>query len=183
MAGTPSAANPTAFANADVDEAAALVADVVRRVRPAVVVTYDEQGGYGHPDHVQTHRVTRRALQLLDAAELPGRTYEIVTPLGWAREDRAWLAAHVPDDAGWVVPGEGDPFPSQVGPDQVVTHRVVDPSVVPVQSRALECHATQVVVGEGWYALSNHVVSRLAGREGYARLDAATGRPIPEGAP
>ena len=64
MAGTPSAANPDAFVNADLDEAAALVADVVRRVRPAVVVTYDEQGGYGHPDHIQTHRVTCAAVAL-----------------------------------------------------------------------------------------------------------------------
>ncbi len=38
-----------------------------------------------------------------------------------------------------------------------------------MQARALRCHETQVVVGDGWYALSNHVVSRLAGREGYAR--------------
>ena len=51
-----------------------------------------------------------------------------------------------------------------------------------MQSRALKYHETQVVVGEGWYALSNHVVSRLAGREGFARLDAATGRPVREGA-
>ena len=65
----------------------------------------------------------------------------------------------------------------------MVTHTVVDPSVVPVQSWALQCHETQVVVGDGWYALSNHVVARLAGREGYARLDAATGRPTTEGAP
>jgi N-acetyl-1-D-myo-inositol-2-amino-2-deoxy-alpha-D-glucopyranoside deacetylase len=69
---------------------------------------------------------------------------------------------------------------SCVVPDAVVTHTVVDPSVVPVQSEALRCHETQVVVGEGWYALSNHVVSRLAGREGYARLDAATGRTTSE---
>ena len=60
-----------------------------------------------------------------------------------------------------------DPFASSVVDDAVVTHTVVDPSVVPVQSRALRRHATQVVVGDGWYALSNHVVSRLAGREGY----------------
>ena len=60
---------------------------------------------------------------------------------------------------------------------------MVDPAVVPVQERALREHETQVVVGDGWYALSNHVVSRLAGREGYARLDAATGRPSTQGAP
>jgi N-acetyl-1-D-myo-inositol-2-amino-2-deoxy-alpha-D-glucopyranoside deacetylase len=67
-------------------------------------------------------------------------------------------------------------------PDDVVTHAVVDPAVLPTQVRALRFHETQVVVGEGWYALSNHVVSRLAGREGYARLDAATGRPLSEDA-
>ena len=51
-----------------------------------------------------------------------------------------------------------------------------------MQVRALRFHETQVVVGDGWYALSNNVVSRLSGREGYARLDAATGRPVSEGA-
>ena len=99
-----------------------------------------------------------------------------------AVEDRAWLAANVPAHRGFMVPREADPFPSSVVPDEVVTHRVVDPDAVAAQVRALRFHETQVVVGDGWYALSNHVVSRLAGREGYARLDAATGRPVSEGA-
>ena len=180
MAGSAAAAHPRAWAGADLADAAASVRAVIDDLRPDVVVTYDHTGGYGHPDHVRTHEATCHAVAT--AAEVPV-LYAVLTPLSWAVDDRAWLAVHVPADRGWVVPGEGDPFPSQVVPDPVVTHHVVDPSVVPVQSRALECHATQVVVGEGWYALSNHVVSRLAGREGYARLDAATGRPIPEGAP
>jgi N-acetyl-1-D-myo-inositol-2-amino-2-deoxy-alpha-D-glucopyranoside deacetylase len=180
MAGSAAAAHPRAWAGADLAEAAASVRAVIDDLRPDVVVTYDHTGGYRHPDHVRTHEATCRAVAT--AAEVPV-LYAVLTPLSWAVEDRAWLAAHVPADRGWVVPGDADPFPSQVVPDAVVTHTVVDPSVVAVQSRALECHATQVVVGEGWYALSNHVVSRLAGREGYARLDAATGRPIPEGAP
>jgi N-acetyl-1-D-myo-inositol-2-amino-2-deoxy-alpha-D-glucopyranoside deacetylase len=180
MAGSAAAAHPRAWAGADLAEAAASVRAVIDDLRPDVVVTYDHTGGYRHPDHVRTHEATCRAVAT--AAEVPV-LYAVLTPLSWAVEDRAWLAVHVPADRGWVVPGDADPFPSQVVPDAVVTHTVVDPSVVAVQSRALECHATQVVVGEGWYALSNHVVSRLAGREGYARLDAATGRPIPEGAP
>lgn len=98
------------------------------------------------------------------------------------REVRAWLAEHVPADLGLVVPGADDPFATSVVPDEVVTHHVVDPDVVVVQEEALRHHATQVVVGEHWFALSNHVVSRLAGREGYARLDASTGRPVTEGA-
>jgi N-acetyl-1-D-myo-inositol-2-amino-2-deoxy-alpha-D-glucopyranoside deacetylase len=177
MAGSPAASHPRAWAGADLVDAAAAVRAVLDDVRPDVVVTYDATGGYGHPDHVRTHEATCRAVAT--SADAPV-LYAVLTPLSWAVEDRRWLAEHVPTDRGLVVPGDDDPFASSVVPDSVVTHTVVDPSVVPVQSRALLAHETQVVVGDGWYALSNHVVSRLAGREGYARLDAATGRPTSE---
>ncbi|MBD3783328.1 MAG: N-acetyl-1-D-myo-inositol-2-amino-2-deoxy-alpha-D-glucopyranoside deacetylase, partial [Micrococcales bacterium] len=140
---------------------------------------YDAGGGYGHPDHVRTHEATRAAVASLGG---PLPLYGTLTPLGWAEEDRAWLAAHVPTDAGWVVPDPVSDYAANVVPDEVVTHAVVDPSVVGLQQRALREHATQVVVGDGWYALSNHHVFRLAGREGYARLEPGTGRPVPEGA-
>jgi N-acetyl-1-D-myo-inositol-2-amino-2-deoxy-alpha-D-glucopyranoside deacetylase len=177
MAGSPAAAHPRAWAGADLADAAAAVRAVLDDVRPDVVVTYDATGGYGHPDHVRTHDATCRAVA--SSADAP-RLYAVLTPMSWAVEDRVWLAERVPVDRDLVVPAADDPFASSVVPDSVVTHRVVDPSVVPVQSRALLSHETQVVVGDGWYALSNHVVSRLAGREGYARLDAATGRPTSE---
>ena len=177
MAGSPAAAHPRAWVGADLADAAAAVRAVLDDVRPDVVVTYDATGGYGHPDHVRTHDATCRAVA--SSADAPV-LYAVLTPLSWAVEDRKWLAEHVPADRGLVVPGDDDPFASSVVPDPVVTHAVVDPSVVPLQARALLSHETQVVVGDGWYALSNHVVSRLAGREGYARLDAATGRPTSE---
>jgi N-acetyl-1-D-myo-inositol-2-amino-2-deoxy-alpha-D-glucopyranoside deacetylase len=177
MAGSAAAAHPRAWAGADLADAAAAVRAVLDRVRPDVVVTYDATGGYQHPDHVRTHAATCHAVA--SSADAP-TLYAVLTPLSWAVEDRRWLAEHVPADRGLVVPGPDDPFVSSVVPDEVVTHRVVDPAVVPVQARALLAHATQVVVGEGWYALSNHVVSRLAGREGFARLDAASGRPTSE---
>ncbi len=177
MAGSAAAAHPRAWAGVDLADAAASVRAVIDDLRPDVVVTYDSTGGYGHPDHVRTHDATCRAVA--SSADAP-LLYAVLTPLSWAVEDRLWLAEHVPTDRGLVVPGDDDPFASSVVPDAVVTHTVVDPSVVPLQSRALMSHETQVVVGEGWYALSNHVVSRLAGREGYARLDAATGRPTSE---
>jgi N-acetyl-1-D-myo-inositol-2-amino-2-deoxy-alpha-D-glucopyranoside deacetylase len=179
MAGSPAAAHPRAWAGADLADAAAAVRAVLDDVAPDVVVTYDATGGYGHPDHVRTHEATCHAVA---SAAHPPALYAVLTPVSWAVEDRAWLAEHVPTDRGLVVPGGQDPFFPSVVPDEVVTHRVVDPSVVPVQTRALTHHETQVVVGEGWYALSNHVVARLAGREGYARLDPSTGRPRSEGA-
>ena len=182
MAGTPSAADPRAFVNADVDEAAALVADVLRRVRPAAVVTYDEHGGYRHPDHIQTHRVTRRALQLLDAADLPAHTYEILTPRSWAREDRAWL--HSADPSAYALPdGEpplhlpaaGDPFPPSVVDDHLVTHIVEDADARAVQNDALRAHATQVIVAsEDVHALSNRIAVRTTAREGFRQVDPRT---------
>src|SRR3954453_19081633 len=64
MMGTPANQNPRAFWNADLEEAAAHAVAVVREVRPQVVVTYDENGGYGHPDHIQAHRVAMRAVEV-----------------------------------------------------------------------------------------------------------------------
>ena len=55
---------PGCFWQADLDEAAADLLAVIREVRPQVVVSYDENGFYGHPDHIQAHRVARRAFEL-----------------------------------------------------------------------------------------------------------------------
>ncbi|MFD5455340.1 N-acetyl-1-D-myo-inositol-2-amino-2-deoxy-alpha-D-glucopyranoside deacetylase, partial [Streptomyces olivaceus] len=56
--------DPGCLWQADVDAAAALLVDVIREVRPQVLVTYDPDGGYGHPDHIQAHRVAMRAVEL-----------------------------------------------------------------------------------------------------------------------
>lgn len=62
----------------------------------------------------------------------------------------------------------------------MVTHAVLDPDAVDGQIAALRHHRTQVTLGpEGTYALSNRIAARLSGREGYARLDPATGQPLP----
>ncbi|MFM6851147.1 MAG: N-acetyl-1-D-myo-inositol-2-amino-2-deoxy-alpha-D-glucopyranoside deacetylase [Terrabacter sp.] len=201
MAGSPAAARAEAFAGADLDEAGGLVAAVLRRLRPDVVVTYDQHGGYGHPDHIQTHRVTRRALQLLDASELPARAYEILTPAGWAREDRAWLASadhalldtHAwlrdpelggvvpgggPDAPVLVVPAADDPYPPSVVDDDAVTHVVHDDAARAVKNDALRAHATQVLVAsDDVHALSNLIAVRTTSREGFRQVDPLTWQP------
>jgi LmbE family N-acetylglucosaminyl deacetylase len=63
MMGVPDNDRPDCFWQADVDEAAGHLVEVVREVRPQVLVTYDENGGYGHPDHIQAHRITVAALR------------------------------------------------------------------------------------------------------------------------
>jgi N-acetyl-1-D-myo-inositol-2-amino-2-deoxy-alpha-D-glucopyranoside deacetylase len=193
MAGSASAEHPDAFVRADPAEAAAMVAAHIRALRPDVVVTYDEQGGYAHPDHVQTHRVTMAALSALsdeaeadaDAVAVPA-VFCILTPKSWAEQDRAWLHDNVElydkvtrAGSSCAVPQQDEPYPPSVVCDETVTHVVEEPTLVTMQSRALARHATQVVVYEGYYALSNHVTSRLSGREGYAQFDPVAGRLVP----
>ena len=174
MAGLGVPPGPDTFAAADLQVAAGLVAAVIRRVRPAVVVTYDAHGGYLHPDHVQTHRVTCAAVASLPADERP-LLYAVLTPSSWAREDRVWLADHLPAESTWTLPDPDGPYPPSVVADELVTHEVVEPSLVPLQAQALRSHATQLTVDGEIYALSNDVAARLSGREGFALLDPQTG--------
>ena len=174
MAGLGTVPGPDTFVAADLEDAAALVAAVIRRVRPAVVVTYDRHGGYLHPDHVQTHRVTCAAVASLPVPERP-LLYAVLTPASWAREDREWLARHLPADSSWTLPDPDGDYPPSVVADELVTHEVVDPSLVPLQALALRSHATQLTVDGRVYALSNDIAARLSGREGFARLDPVTG--------
>src|SRR5215470_17648603 len=63
MMGTEGNDDPRCFWRADVDQAAGALLGVIREVRPQVLVTYDANGFYGHPDHIQAHRVAMRAFQ------------------------------------------------------------------------------------------------------------------------
>jgi N-acetyl-1-D-myo-inositol-2-amino-2-deoxy-alpha-D-glucopyranoside deacetylase len=63
MMGTEGNDDPRCFWRADLDEAADVLLGVIREVRPQVLVTYDDNGFYGHPDHIQAHRVAWRAFE------------------------------------------------------------------------------------------------------------------------
>jgi N-acetyl-1-D-myo-inositol-2-amino-2-deoxy-alpha-D-glucopyranoside deacetylase len=70
MAGTPENLDPRALANADLDQVVGQIVDKIRRERPDVIVTFDQTGGYGHPDHVAMHYHTKAAFS---AAADPAR--------------------------------------------------------------------------------------------------------------
>jgi N-acetyl-1-D-myo-inositol-2-amino-2-deoxy-alpha-D-glucopyranoside deacetylase len=110
--------------------------------------------------------------------------YCILTPQSWASADRAWLRDNVVlnevvAEAGSHVPQQDAPYPPSVVSDVTVTHVIEEPALVEVQSRALAQHRSQVSVYEGYYALSNHIAIRLAGREGFARFDPVAGHLLP----
>lgn len=176
MAGTPSAEHPRAFTGAETSETGGHIAAYLRDVRPHVVVTYDAHGGYGHPDHIRTHEATRAAVASLAD---PPAFYTVVTPRGWAVEDRQWLAEHA-TAPGVVVPAPGGTFLPSVVDDEEVTHTVVDERALARQTAALRRHRTQVSVFDGYYTLSNDVATRLAAREAFVRLDPVTGAAHPK---
>ncbi|KNX39177.1 hypothetical protein VV01_03930 [Luteipulveratus halotolerans] len=179
MVGTLSARHPRAFVSVPVDEAAAVVRAHVERCAADVVVTYDERGGYGHPDHIQTHRATVVAVREMPS---PPRLFAALTPRSWAADDRAATAGVAPDVRhGWGVTLAPEPYAPElsVAPDEVVTHEVVDLAARRRQAAALQHHATQVrVLDEEFYALSNDVLARLSGREGFVELDPRDGRTV-----
>jgi len=99
VAGPAPDSPPTAFARVPLDEPAGRLAALIRARRPAVVATYEPGGGYGHPDHVRTHEVTVRALELAadpawlpDGAGGPAREGESG---GVGRRDAPWAGAEL----------------------------------------------------------------------------------------
>jgi N-acetyl-1-D-myo-inositol-2-amino-2-deoxy-alpha-D-glucopyranoside deacetylase len=79
MTGTRGNDDPRCFWQADIDQAAGALLDVIREVRPQVLVTYDADGYYGHPDHIQAHRVAWRAFTLAEDLGLT-RFYATAAP-------------------------------------------------------------------------------------------------------
>jgi N-acetyl-1-D-myo-inositol-2-amino-2-deoxy-alpha-D-glucopyranoside deacetylase len=78
MMGTEGNDDPRCFWRADVDQAARALLDVIAEVRPQVLLTYDAEGAYGHPDHIQAHRVAWRACELA-GPDAPEKFYATAT--------------------------------------------------------------------------------------------------------
>ena len=169
MVDTPSAANPRAFVNAVFDEAVAALVSVIRELRPQVVVTYDPNGGYGHPDHIQTHRVTTAAVEAAGTDAYPDAGAPWApAKLYWTVSERtavtSGIAAVQAIPEGWRMP-EPDELPSV--PDESVTAVLDVTAVVAAKRAALASHATQVTVSPDGtaFALSNDVAQPLLAEE------------------
>ena len=159
MAGTAANVHPRAFANGSLDEQVAALAGIVAEVRPQVVVSYDRNGGYGHPDHIRAHQVTMAAVESRDGVDA---VFWAAVSRSTVRDGLAALAGL--DGLPFPVPSVGE-LPSV--PDDVVTTTVDVGSQLAAKVAALRAHATQVSVWEGpggerAYALSNGLAQPVA---------------------
>jgi N-acetyl-1-D-myo-inositol-2-amino-2-deoxy-alpha-D-glucopyranoside deacetylase len=163
MMGEPTNDNPACFWRADLDEAIGELVRVIREVRPQVVITYDDNGGYGHPDHIQAHRVTVGAY---DAAADPARYPDLGEP--WAPsklyETLVPRSLLVMAFEKLKEMGEEAPFgvtePDELGfgvDDAVITTQIDARDFLDHKMAALRAYPTQVAVDGHFFALSNDV--------------------------
>ena len=131
-----------AFANVPVDTAGARLVALMEQYRPQVVVTYDADGGYGHPDHIQAHRITVAAV---DACGIPDKLYYAAFPRSaFARfAERLREAGIDPEEVGVTPPDDRDEAPPFGVPDEVIDAVVDVSDYVEAKRDALMAHASQ----------------------------------------
>ena len=155
MIGTDANAHPDSFWQADLDEATRRLAEIVRVARPSVIVSYDENGNYGHPDHINAARIARQAHQASrDEPWRVARFYELAfvrerwseltstmkergIALPWNLDEEVPPSADVSDQAA-----ESDAI--EFGrSDAEVTTRVDVSGYLDAKRRSMDCHKTQ----------------------------------------
>ncbi|MFR0358049.1 N-acetyl-1-D-myo-inositol-2-amino-2-deoxy-alpha-D-glucopyranoside deacetylase [Streptomyces sediminimaris] len=168
--------DPGCFWQADVDEAAGHLVEVILEARPQVLVTYDDNGGYGHPDHIQAHRVAMRAAELAAGQgwEIP-KVYWNRVPRSAAREAFARLAEDLPTLPFSKAAGLDD-VPGVV-PDDRVTAEIDGGAHAAAKAAAMRAHATQIEVADGCFALSNELAQPLFTTEYYELVRGKPGGP------
>ena len=187
MMGTAANDKPHAFWNADLDEAAAHLVKVIREIRPQVLVTYDENGGYGHPDHIQAHRVAMRAAELAaDAGHAPesGPAWE-VAKIYWTAMPKSVLAEGISalkeagDTSGFQAVDSVDDLP--FGTDDALVTTCVDGSAYMEHKReGMRAYPTQISMEQGFFALSNSIGMEFMSHEYYQLVKGAAERPDAE---
>ncbi len=163
--------HPNSLHRADVDTAAARLAEIVEAERADVLVIYDWHGNYGHPDHIGVHRIGVRAEQLLADRVAGLRVFEATMN----RDEMARLMAEFADvgpDEGPNGSGEGfDPHaPADDGnpmgmPEDEISHEIDVAAHLDAKRAALACHASQVEDSSFFLSMPAEMFARAFGRE------------------
>ena len=173
MIGTPENADSRNFWRAPFDEAVTELVAVIREVRPQVVVTYDPFGAYGHPDHIQAHRVTVAAVTAAADPRLSPGTGDpwTVAKLYWTAFPKSVLAAGMAamkEAGGTMFEGVDDVDDLPMGtPDAEVSTEIDGRGFLPAKVEAMRAHPTQITVDGPFFALSNNVGQYSFGTEYY----------------
>jgi N-acetyl-1-D-myo-inositol-2-amino-2-deoxy-alpha-D-glucopyranoside deacetylase len=187
-AAVPPQTRADSFWQADLLAAANDLVPVIREIRPQVLVTYDQYGNYGHPDHVQAHRVATYAAALAAAP-----SYREDLGAAWDIPKVYWMAMAESGmreslrrlrESGDTTTFEGmdpdGPLGPFVTPDRFISCVIEGAGFIDQKMSAMKAHATQITLDGPFFALSNNNGNEIWGSEAY-RLVKGTHTAGPDG--
>ena len=177
MMGMPQNDRADVFWKSDLEESANELVSVILEIKPQVLITYDEFGGYGHPDHIKAHQVAMRAAEI---AETKGWRIEKIY---WNTMPRSVIQMgiekmkEIGSDFFGAESADDLPFAK---PDELVTSVVHASEFVPQKLAAMKAHATQIAVDGPFFALSNNLGLSVWGDEYYTIVKGEKAAPFDE---
>lgn len=179
--------DPRAFWRADLLEAANHLVAVIREVRPQVLVTYDEFGNYGHPDHIQAHRVAHYAVALAAAASHRrdlGPAWD-VAKVYWLAQSASRLreGMRLMAESGAEPMFDLDPekLPPMFVEDEDLSAEITSAEHVSAKLDAMRAHATQITPDGHFFAMGMDLAAITWGSEHYRLVKGAAGPTGPSG--
>jgi len=172
MMGTEPNNRPDVFWQANFDEATDDLVKVIEEVKPHVLITYDEIGGYGHPDHIQAHRVAMSAAE--KSVWNIQKIYWNVMPKSVIQEG---IDAMKKIGSDFFGAEKADDLP--FAKDDSFVHAMVDGNAYVEQKMdAMRAHATQIEVDGPFFALSNNLGLQVWGHEYYTLVKGDKHEPL-----
>ena len=174
MMGTQTNSRTDVFWQADLDSAAALLVEIIEEVKPHVLITYDEIGGYGHPDHIKTHLVAMRASEL---------SHWQIQKIYWNTMPKSVIASGIAAMKAIGSDFFGTDNVDDIGfakDDSFVTTLIDGNEFVGAKMAAMKAYETQIALDGPFFALSNNLGSQIYGDEYYTLVRGEKSPPFDE---
>jgi N-acetyl-1-D-myo-inositol-2-amino-2-deoxy-alpha-D-glucopyranoside deacetylase len=172
MMGTEPNNRPDVFWQADLDTAAKILVDVIEEVKPHILITYDEIGGYGHPDHIQAHRVAMRASEL--SSWQIQKIYWNTIPKSIIAQSMEKMK-EIGSDFFGAESIDDVPFAKD---DEFVTTLIDGAEYVDSKMAAMKAHETQIALDGPFFALSDNLGMQIWGDEYYTLVKGVKSAPF-----
>lgn len=176
MMGTPPNERSESFWKSDLEIASADLAEVMLEIKPHVLITYDEFGGYGHPDHIKANQIAMRAAEKIRGEWQVQKIYWNTIPISVIEEG---IEAMKDSGSQFFGVDKAEDFPF-AKPDSMVTSVITDESLVERKMAAMRAHATQITVDGPFFALSNNLGVKVWGQEFYTLVYGDVAGPFDE---
>jgi len=175
MIGTPQNERSDVFWQANLEEVAQELVKIILETKPQVLITYDEFGGYGHPDHIKANQVAMKA------ADLAATQGWKISKIYWNTMPRSVIQNGIEKmkevGSSFFGAESADDLPF-AKPDELVSTVIRGVEYVPQKLEAMKAHATQIAVDGPFFALSNNLGLSVWGDEYYTLVKGEKSEPF-----